>query len=205
MSVAAYAHHRGVSRRAVYDALEAGRITRLPDGMIDPEAADQDWRDKTSHVGGKRQGTPRSARRRGTAFPEPEVVRGEVEARRLLGRGSGAALTFADARRAREFVKLAREALELRRMQGDTWSRVQVEDYVFTHGRYVRDAILNLPALEAGQGAAELGVDEWKLNRWLAGVLRQFCQEQADAAFKQAGAAGEDEEAGTDTPAGETE
>ena len=187
VTVSTYARHRGVSRRAVYHALEAGRITRAPDGSIDPAVADQDWRDKTSHVGGKRQGAAQTARRRrGTAFPASEVAKGEAEARRLLGRARGAPLSFADARRARELVKLAREGLELRRLQDDTWSRAEVQDYVFTHGRYVRDAILNLPAREAGPGAADLGVDERRLAQWLAGVLHRFCQDQADAAFREA-------------------
>ncbi|MDE2623766.1 MAG: hypothetical protein KGM83_11315 [Betaproteobacteria bacterium] len=47
--MAQYARHRGVSRQAVYKALER-RIgeARLPDGRIDAEAADKLWLDNTN-------------------------------------------------------------------------------------------------------------------------------------------------------------
>src|SRR5467141_1790843 len=43
LSQRAYARHRGVTHRAVQKAIEAGRITRNPDGTIDPEKADAQW------------------------------------------------------------------------------------------------------------------------------------------------------------------
>jgi hypothetical protein len=49
LSRRAYAEHRkklelsGTSEAAVRKALLAGRITALPDGTIDPKAADRDW------------------------------------------------------------------------------------------------------------------------------------------------------------------
>jgi hypothetical protein len=48
MNIAAYARHRGCSRQAVYKALETGRITRGPDGSIDPAKADAQWLANTS-------------------------------------------------------------------------------------------------------------------------------------------------------------
>src|SRR5437867_4358308 len=90
MTVATYARHRNVSRRAVYDALRAGRIARLPDGTIDPAAADRAWKVNTlGHVGGK-------ARPKGAAADRWAVATGEAEARRLLGVGAGTVLSFAD-------------------------------------------------------------------------------------------------------------
>lgn len=62
MSVSDYARHRGVSRRAVYDALAAGRIQKLPDGTIDATAADATW--------------SLSARARVDAAPTPDPVQG---------------------------------------------------------------------------------------------------------------------------------
>ena len=44
LSRRAYGRHRGVSLAAVQKALRAGRITLLPDGTIDPEAADKTWK-----------------------------------------------------------------------------------------------------------------------------------------------------------------
>lgn len=47
MTVAEYAHHRRVSRAAVYKALADGRIAREPEGAIDPAKADAQWQANT--------------------------------------------------------------------------------------------------------------------------------------------------------------
>jgi hypothetical protein len=44
LTVAAYARHRRVSSQAIYAALAAGRISRSPDGTLDPERCDAEWR-----------------------------------------------------------------------------------------------------------------------------------------------------------------
>jgi hypothetical protein len=188
MTVAAYARRRHVSRRAVYDALDAGRITRRADGTIDAAAADRAWTTNTvPHVGGKPRPKPAeaaegAARRRPARVrvSEEAVAAGEAEARRLVGKGAAEVLSFAEARRARELVKLAREALELRRMREDTFSKAEVANYVTARVRTVRDALLTIPPREAATGAAQLGIDEGALYRWLADVIRRFLQRQAD-------------------------
>ena len=43
LSIRAYARHRGVSHVAVKKAIDTGRIGQLPDGTIDPVAADAQW------------------------------------------------------------------------------------------------------------------------------------------------------------------
>ncbi len=43
----AYASHRGVSHKAVQKAIAAGRISTLPDGRIDSDAADREWETNT--------------------------------------------------------------------------------------------------------------------------------------------------------------
>jgi hypothetical protein len=47
LSIRAYARHRGVSHVAVKKAIDTGRITALPDGTIDPDAADAQWAQNT--------------------------------------------------------------------------------------------------------------------------------------------------------------
>ena len=44
---AAYARHRACSEAAVRKALTTGRISANPDGTIDPEKADHQWRERT--------------------------------------------------------------------------------------------------------------------------------------------------------------
>src|SRR5947208_2051676 len=111
MTVAEYAGHRPCSRRAVYDALRAGRIARLPGGRIDSKVADRAWKVNTlGHVGGKPQ--PKGAvkvvgadrRRVRVRVSDRAVATGEAEARRLLGAEVGTVLSFADARRASSVV-----------------------------------------------------------------------------------------------------
>jgi hypothetical protein len=48
MTVAQYAKHRRCSRQAIYKALSECRITREPDGSIDPAKADAQWLANTS-------------------------------------------------------------------------------------------------------------------------------------------------------------
>ena len=43
LSIRAYAQHRGVSHTAVAKAIKAGRISKEPDGTIDPAKADAQW------------------------------------------------------------------------------------------------------------------------------------------------------------------
>ena len=43
LSIRAYAQHRGVSHTAVAKAVSAGRISKKPDGTIDPATADAQW------------------------------------------------------------------------------------------------------------------------------------------------------------------
>ena len=77
-------------------------------------------------------------------------------------------------------MRLAREAFELQKMQADTFSKAEVDRYVFKRIRMVRDVLLTIPAREVATGAAELKIDEGDLYRWLAGVLRRFCQQQSE-------------------------
>jgi len=165
MTVAAYARHRHVSRRAVYDALDAGRIARLPGGRIDPAAADRAWKVNTMpHVGGKMRSMGNAADRRA-------VETGETEARRLLGAGAGQVLSFNDARRARELVKLSREALALRKLQGETIDVQAARRRVFRFGRVWRDIEDAAVSRKAPLGAAKFNADEGEFYRWLKAFM----------------------------------
>src|SRR5437870_4497748 len=112
----------GVSEAAVRKARREGRLSDPgPDGW-DVEAARREWASNTlAHVGGKRRtkaAAPAAKARRRARVPVSAegVASGEAEARGLLHKPAGEVLSFADARRARELVKLARESFELRRL-----------------------------------------------------------------------------------------
>ena len=201
MTVAAYARHRKVSRRAVYDALAAGRITRLAAGTIDAAAADRAWTANTSHVGGRRtKAKPAAKARRRARSPlsAEGVAAGETEARRLLHKPAGEVLSFTDARRARELVKLAREAIELRKMSADTIDRAELNACTFKLWRSVRDRLDAAVGREAPLMAARLGVEEGKMWRDLRAFVRGVEQGISDRGavklLAEAGKAGDEDE-----------
>src|SRR5437867_2285122 len=174
MTVAAYARHRGCSRRAVYDALGAGRIARLPGGRIDAKVADRAWKVNTlAHVGGK-------PRPKGAAADRRAVATGEAEARRLLGAGAAqVVLSFADARRARELVNLSREALALRKMQRELVEVAAVARRSFHLWRLVRDRQDAWVSRVAPLLAAKFNVSEGDFWRALKGEVRKLQEELA--------------------------
>ena len=172
-TVAEYARHRRCSRRAVYDALRAGRIARLPGGRIDPVAADRAWKVNTlAHVGGK-------PRPKGAAADRRAVAAGEAEARRLLGPEAGTVLSFADARRARELVKLSREALALRKMQRELVEVAAVARRSFHLWRLVRDRQDAWVSRVAPLLAAKFNINEGDFWRALKGEVRKLQEELA--------------------------
>ena len=201
MTVAAYARHRKVSRRAVYDALAAGRITRLAAGTIDAAAADRSWTANTSHVGGrqmKAKPAAKARRRARSPLSAQGVAAGETEARTLLRKDGAEVLSFADARRARELVKLAREALELKRLSADTLDRAELNVCTFRLWRGVRDRLDAAVGREAPVMAARLGVEEGRMYRELRTFVRGIEQEISDRGavklLAEAGQAGDEDE-----------
>lgn len=95
MTITAYAKHRGVSRQAVYDALNEGRIKRAPDGRIDPVEADRDWRRNTGVAHGRVENTSSTAPDE-PASPTP---------------GGGGLMEIAEAERVRRHYAAERERI----------------------------------------------------------------------------------------------
>jgi len=149
MSIRGYAAHRrelsldGGSAWSVQKALREGRISRLPDGSIDPERADAEWEANT-HPGrgsGKRKGQGKSqpadppGAESGPAAPSPE----------------GKRFTYASARARLEEWKARKAELEYRRLAGELTSVAEVERATFNFHRTLREQIL----ATAGRVAAE--------------------------------------------------
>ena len=71
MSLSAYARHRDVSLAAVQKAIKAGRISVLPNGQIDSDAADEAWeRNTRRNVGGEGDAFGAAQYSRGAAVRE---------------------------------------------------------------------------------------------------------------------------------------
>src|SRR5439155_16282445 len=108
------------------------------------------------------------------------VAAGATEARRLLHKPAGEVLSFADARRARELVKLAREALELKRLSADTIDRAELNACTFKLWRGVRDRLDAAVGRGAPLMAARLGVEEGMMWRELRAFVREVEEDIAD-------------------------
>src|SRR5262249_25047697 len=154
----ALARALGVSEAAVRKARREGRLSDPGLDGWEVAAARREWaRSTLPHVGGKRS---TKGRHRSRALSAQAVASGEAEARRLLRKPDGEVLSFADARRARELVKLARESLDLQRATTDTISRAEFDALVFRWFRGIRHRLDAAVGHHAPRMAADLGLSE---------------------------------------------
>ncbi len=187
LSIRAYARHRGVSHVAVKKAIDTGRITPLPDGTIDPVAADAQWAANTTPT------------RRSVTAELREVPQATVAAREMLQTPASvssrpqrdaadpptAALStggtsLLQARTVNEVVKAQTNKVRLARLKGELVDRSQAVAHVFKLARAERDAWLNWPARVSAQMAAGLGVDPHMLHVALDAAVRQQLQDLGD-------------------------
>lgn len=176
----------GGSRTTVSRAVASGRIPTLPDGSIDPSAADRAWIANTDDSKRNRPST-------GLALvePEPETAAPvEVVAASVNGAGAGAeadpfevgAMTQTEARRVKEMAAAGKGQLQYRRLKGDLIDRRRAEMLVFGLARRERDAWLGWPARIAADLAAHVGdaVDAHKLETCLIDAVRAELQRRAE-------------------------
>lgn len=129
MSLRAFALRMGVSHEAVRRALESGRIHALPDGTLDPDAAEAEWNANTkARAGGRPSG--RAGTRNGGNGGVPDAV--------LVG--------FHTARTARETYEARIKELEFRRLSGELVEAEAVRRAAFDSARRARDLLRALPA-----------------------------------------------------------
>ena len=156
MGQRAYAQHRGMSLPAVQKAIASGRISTLPNGTIDSEVADEEWK--------------RNTRTRATMAAEREANE--------EGDAFGAA-QYSKARAIREHYQARLAKLEYEQKVGSLVSRDEVKIAAFNTLRQFRDAILNIPDRLAAMLAAE--TDAAKCYEILATEIRKSLNDFADA------------------------
>ena len=185
LSIRAYARHRGVSHVAVKKAIDTGRITPLPDGTIDPVAADAQWAanttpnrrsvadvasDKTTpQVSASPREIPQASARAVRETPEPPTP--------ALSSGGTSLL---QARTVNEVVKAQTNKVRLAQLKGELVDRAQAVAHVFKLARAERDAWLNWPARISAQMAAGLGVEPHALLVALDAAVREQLQDLGD-------------------------
>lgn len=183
LSIRAYARHRGVSHVAVKKAIDTGRITPLPDGTIDPVAADAQWAANTTPT--RRSVTAEVRESPQVAAAAREMPQASARAVRETAEPPTPALSsggtsLLQARTVNEVVKAQTNKVRLARLKGELVDRSQAVAHVFKLARAERDAWLNWPARISAQMAAGLGVDPHVLHVALDAAVRQQLQDLGD-------------------------
>ena len=185
LSIRAYARHRGVSHVAVKKAIDTDRISQLPDGTIDPAAADAQWaantaptRRSVADLPSDKSAPQLSAATRETPQAAASTTREAVEPPTPVLSSGGTSLL--QARTVNEVVKAQTNKVRLARLKGELVDRSQAVAHVFKLARAERDAWLNWPARISSQMAAGLGVDPHVLHVALDAAVRQQLQDLGD-------------------------
>lgn len=182
ISIKDYAAHRGCSRMAVYKAVNDGRISREPDGTIDPVAADAHWNDgiippMPGRIGGAVRGKKHGANTR--AVPV-EAVESVEDTLREEGQEVSGDMTFIQARLANEILKAQERKLKLEKMRGELIDRNKTMAMVFGLARQERDAWINWPVRVAALMANDVGADVHAVQIALDRYVRSHLAEMAE-------------------------
>ena len=185
LSIRAYARHRGVSHVAVKKAIDTGRISQLPDGTIDPAAADAQWaantaptRRSVADLPSDKSAPQLSAATRETPQAAASTTREAVEPPTPVLSSGGTSLL--QARTVNEVVKAQTNKVRLAQLKGELVDRSQAVAHVFKLARAERDAWLNWPARVSAQLAAGLNADPHAVHVALDAAVRQQLQDLGD-------------------------
>ena len=148
VSLRAYARHRGElglpggSLTAVQKAIAAKRITALPDGTIDPERADQEWKRNTfaGNAPSRPPATPRSrSSAPKTAAAPPPVMPPPVSAM------SDPVGQYLRSRAVNETYKAKISQLDYEERSRKLIPAERASEYAATFSAIVKDALLSMP------------------------------------------------------------
>jgi hypothetical protein len=176
LSIRAYARHRGVSHVAVKQGHRHRADHALPDGTIDPDAADAQWAQNT--IAAAPRAAPEKvsgtkARPRPTRYPAEAIPqRDAADASTPPMSAGGTSLLQA---------RTVNEVLKAQTQQGASWPTSRANWWIgrrpspmFSSWRASeRDAWLNWPARVSAQMAATLGVDPHTMHIALEAAVRE--------------------------------
>jgi hypothetical protein len=157
VTLSAFGRMMGVSRQAVQQAVNTGRITRNADGTIDPETARRDWLDRAE-----------SAVAHFASRPETKADAG------------GANAAMPKLRAAKLALEVEEQRLRVEEMKGRLVDKAKAIALVRRLAQEDRDAVLNWPSGAAPVLAAALGVDAHRLQTLLDESLRRHLDARAD-------------------------
>jgi hypothetical protein len=175
LSIRAYAQHRGVSHTAVAKAIKAGRISKEPDGSIDPAKADAQWARNT---------LPSQNPNTSAAKPAPKVATPTVstvssrEAQVPL-ETRATAPDYQTSRAIREAYAARLAKLEFEERTGKLLNADEVKVKHFNLARLLRDRIQQIPRKLAPQIVAAVVAqpDQRVVEDLLMDAIREALEE----------------------------
>ena len=175
LSIRAYAQHRGVSHTAVAKAIKAGRISKEPDGSIDPAKADAQWARNT---------LPSQNPNTSAAKPAPKVATPPVstvssrEAQVPL-ETRATAPDYQTSRAIREAYAARLAKLEFEERTGKLLNADEVKVKHFNLARLLRDRIQQIPRKLAPQIVAAVVAqpDQRVVEDLLVDAIREALEE----------------------------
>lgn len=175
LSIRAYAQHRGVSHTAVAKAIKAGRISKEPDGSIDPAKADAQWARNT---------LPSQKPNTSAAKPAPKVATPPVstvssrEAQVPL-ETRATAPDYQTSRAIREAYAARLAKLEFEERTGKLLNADEVKVKHFNLARLLRDRIQQIPRKLAPQIVAAVVAqpDQRVVEDLLMDAIREALEE----------------------------
>ena len=153
LSIRAYAQHRGVSHTAVAKAIQAGRISKEPDGTIDPVKADAQWARNTLPSQNLNTGAPKPAAKVATPPVSTPVSTAPVSTREVQAplETRAAAPDYQTSRAIREAYAARLAKLEFEERTGKLLNADEVKVKYFNLARLLRDRIQQIPRKVAPQ------------------------------------------------------
>jgi hypothetical protein len=145
ISLRAYSRRRGCSLTAVQKAIAAGRIKKLSNGKIDPDAADAAWTENTN--ASLRRG-PAAAEDVQTSFKSPRPAGPGLppEATADMGKPTADTRSFAAARAVREAYAARRAKLQFEKESGKVVDVDEVRDRWSKTLLAIKTRILGIPS-----------------------------------------------------------
>ena len=176
LSIRAYAQHRGVSHTAVAKAIKAGRISKEPDGSIDPAKADAQWARNTLPSQNLNTSVSKPAPKVATPPVSTPVATGSSrELPPPLETGRISAPDYQTSRAIREAYAARLAKLEYEERTGKLISSDEVEMRTFNLARRLRDRMQTIPRRLAAALAAEQ--DPRVIEQRLDDEIRQALEE----------------------------
>lgn len=176
LSIRAYAQHRGVSHTAVAKAIKAGRISKEPDGTIDPAKADTQWERNTLPSQTLDTGASKLTQKVATLAVSTPVSSREAQAP-LETRA--AAPDYQTSRAIREAYAARLAKLEFEERTGKLLNADEVKVKQFNLARLLRDRIQQIPRKVAPQIVAAVVVqpDQRVVEDLLMEAIREALEE----------------------------